>query len=36
MRDDMTYGEYLRIPELLSLQQLQSDAEHDEVMLQLA
>lgn len=32
MRDDMTYGEYLRIPELLSLQQLQSDAEHDELL----
>ena len=28
----MTYGEYLRIPELLSLQQLQSDAEHDELL----
>ncbi len=28
----MTYGEYLRIPELLSLQQLQSDSEHDELL----
>ena len=27
-----TYGEYLRIPELLSLQRLQSDAEHDELL----
>ena len=32
MRDEMTYGEYLRIPELLSLQQLQSDSEHDELL----
>lgn len=30
---DLTYGEYLKIPELLSLQQLQSeDAEHDETL----
>jgi len=28
----MTYGEYLRIPELLSLQQLASDSEHDELL----
>ena len=32
MRDDMTYGEYLRIPELLSLQRLQSESEHDELL----
>lgn len=32
MRGDMTYGEYLRIPELLSLQQLQSGSEHDELL----
>ena len=32
MRDEMTYGEYLKIPELLSLQQLQSDSEHDELL----
>ena len=32
MRDEMTFGEYLRIPELLSLQQLQSDSEHDELL----
>ncbi len=28
----MTYGEYLRIPELLSLQRLQSGSEHDELL----
>ena len=28
----MTYGEYLKIPELLSLQQLASDSEHDELL----
>ncbi len=32
MRDEMTYGEYLRIPELLSLQRLQSGSEHDELL----
>ena len=32
MRDEMTYGEYLKIPQLLSLQQLASDAEHDELL----
>jgi tryptophan 2,3-dioxygenase len=32
MRDELTYGEYLRIPELLSLQELQSGAEHDELL----
>lgn len=32
MRDEMTYGEYLKIPELLSLQQLASDSEHDELL----
>lgn len=32
MRDAMTYGQYLRVPQLLSLQQLQSDAEHDELL----
>ncbi len=29
---DMTYGEYLRIPQLLELQELQSGAEHDELL----
>ena len=32
MRGDMSYGEYLRVPELLSLQQLQSGSEHDELL----
>lgn len=30
MKGDMTYGEYLRLDELLSLQELASDGEHDE------
>jgi tryptophan 2,3-dioxygenase len=28
----MTYGEYLRVPDLLGLQQLQSGSEHDELL----
>lgn len=32
MRDGMTYGEYLQIPQLLSLQQLKSGGEHDELL----
>jgi tryptophan 2,3-dioxygenase len=29
---ELTYGDYLKIPELLDLQQLRSDAEHDEML----
>ena len=29
---EFTYGDYLKVPELLELQQLRSDAEHDEML----
>jgi tryptophan 2,3-dioxygenase len=32
VRDDMTYGEYLALDELLSLQRVRSGAEHDELL----